>query len=367
MHGWAVGMINTKTYFYHDKPLFGLDIGPSSIKVMQVDTNGGLASAKHKPEVIGYGSANFGLEAIKEGIVVKPKIIAEAAKKLFNSELIGDITTRRVALAIPAYRTFTRTLQLPKLKENEINEATHLEAEQYISTPIDELYMDYEVASLDVDKTETFFVAVPKIIVRSYLELAEILGLETVLIEPTLSSSGRLFANDPNSNIPTVIIDFGSLSADISIYSGRILATGTVPAGGEIFTAAIKTALNVTEPEAHLIKTKYGLGASKHQAEILKALEPTMTHLIKELRRMIRYYEEHYGNDHPIKQVITLGGGTNMPGLIDYLTSDLRIPVRHSDPWQFFNFKGLVPPSGADRPKYSTAAGLSIIKPGEIF
>jgi type IV pilus assembly protein PilM len=354
--------------FFHDKPVFGLDIGHGSIKVMQVDLPASSATVKNRhPKVVGYGFTTFDKAALENGVVIQPEVIAQAALDLFKNHLIGDITTRRVAIAIPAYRTFTRSLQLPKLKAKELKEAVELEAEQYISIPLEDLYLDYEVVRENKDTLELFVVAVPKEIVDSYLELTEILGLETVLIEPTLSSSGRLFLVDDQSDIASFIIDFGSLSSDISIFDGKVLVTGTVQGGGVNFTNSIKDKLGVTLEEAGMIKTRYGMGASKKQADIRAALEPTLQQIVKEIRRMMRYYEERYGADKPVNQIITLGGGANMPGLSDYLTDTLRLAVRSSDPWQYFNYKGLQPPSNADKPMYSTVAGLSLAPPKGIF
>jgi type IV pilus assembly protein PilM len=354
--------------FFHDKPVFGLDIGHGSIKVMQVDMPAGSSSVKnHHPKVIGYGFTTFDKSAQEDGVVVQPEVIAQAALDLFKNHLIGDITTRRVSIAIPAYRTFTRSLQLPKLKPKELKEAVELEAEQYISVPLEDLYLDYEIVRENKETLELFVVAVPKEIVDSYLELTEILGLETVLIEPTLSSSGRLFLIDDQSDVASFIIDFGSLSSDISIFDGKVLVTGTVQGGGVNFTNSIKDKLGVTLEEAGMIKTRYGMGASKKQADIRTALEPTLQQIVKEIRRMMRYYEERYGADKPIGQIITLGGGANMPGLSDYLTDTLRLAVRSSDPWQYFNYKGLQPPSNADKPMYSTVAGLSLAPPKGLF
>ncbi|MDB5175590.1 MAG: Pilus assembly protein PilM [Candidatus Saccharibacteria bacterium] len=354
------------SHFFRDKPLFGLDIGPSSLKVMQVNkpTSG---NGKGLPEVMGYGFTSFDRAAIEDGVVVQPEIIAKAAKELFEHHLIGDITTKRVAIAIPAYRTFTRSLDLPKLKASELEAAVKLEAEQYISAPLEDLYLDYEIIKQGSDQQQLFTVAVPKTIVDSYLELAQVLGLEAVLIEPTLSSSGRLFSLDEQSDVATAIIDFGSRSADISIYDHHVLFTGTVQAGGEIFTNIIKEKLGVTLPEAGLIKTKYGLGASKKQKEIQTALEPTLQGLVKEIRRMMRYYEDRYGSERPIQQIVTLGGGANMPGLSEYLTDTLRLAVRHINPWQYIGYKGLQPPSEADKPMYATVAGLSLTDPKQVF
>ncbi len=358
--------------FFHDKPLFGLDIGHGSLKVMQLAERTTKSSAKtaakaKQPKVIGYGSIDFDKAALEDGVVTKPEIIAKAALDLFKDHLIGDITTNRVALSIPAYRIFTRSLKLPKLQPKEITEAVELEAEQYVSMPLDELYLDYEIIRQDPDGTEVFLVAVPRIIVDSYLSLTQIMGLEAVLIEPTLSSSGRLFSLDSNSNEPSFIIDFGSLSSDISVFDQSLLVTGTVQGGGEIFTNNIRSQLGVSADAAQLIKTRYGLGVSKKQTDIKKALEPILEQIVKEIRRMVRYYEERYGTKRPVKQIVTLGGGANMPGLSEYFTASLRMAVRHTDPWQYFDYKGLRAPEKADRPMYATVAGLSMVQPKETF
>lgn len=358
-----MGSIKT-TYFFKNKPLFGLDIGASSLKVMQLDDK---SLSTKKPRVIGYGTAKFDPSAADNGALVKPEVVAEAMIDLFKNHLIGEITTRRVAMAIPAYRTFTRAISLPGLDAKELDEAIRLEAEQYIPMPLEELYLDYTIIKTDKDATEVFVVAVPRKIVDSYMTLANLLGLEVVLIETTLGGGARLFEQDENSASSTVIIDFGSLSSDITIFDQKVLVTGTVQGGGAVFTESIKNKLGVTQTEANIIKNKYGLSLSKKQAEIQQALEPTLQQIVKEIRRMIRYYEERYGTDKPIAQVITLGGGANMPGLTDYLTSALRLPVRHCDPWLYFDVKQLQAPSNADKPMYATVAGLSLIGPSEVL
>mgnify|MGYP005812331739 CR=1 FL=1 len=364
-----MGSIHKTTYFFHNKPLFGLDIGHGSLKVMQFDEKS--LEAGNKPRMTGYGTASFDESAIDDGAIAKPEIIAESLLKLFKGHLIGDITTNRVAVAIPSYRTFSRSIILPNLSNKELDDAVRLEVEQYIPVPIDDLYLDYTPASIHNVKEdgtlELFAVAVPKKIVDSYLNLTEMAGLETVLIESTMGSAGRLLAQDNHDDMASMIIDFGSISADLSIYDKTILATGTVPAGGLTFTDAIQKKLDVSHAEAALIKTKYGLGMSKKQKEILNALEPTLQQVVKEIRRMIRYYTERYGSERPIGQVVTLGGGANMPGLSDYLTNALRLPVRTYDPWTYIDYKGLQPPAHVDKPMFATVAGLGLTNVRRIF
>lgn len=348
---------------YTDKPLFGLDFGTSCLKVMQVDTKN-----NKKPSVLGYGTAFFDINAMKDGVIVDYETIAKAAKKLFEEHLVGSITTHRVAISVPASRTYTREMTLPKMSHKELAIAVTTEAEQYIPRPLNELCLDYTINSETNEEMIVYTVAVPRNITDSYLMLAEILGLEAVLIEPTIGASTRLLTHDNNSkSVPSVFLDFGTASADISIYDKFINVTGTVPCGGDLFTQRISESLGVTEREATIIKTKYGLGVSKKQDQILAAVEPLLEKTTKEIKRMIRYYEERGNQKSAIGQVITTGGGANMPGLTDYLTSSLRLPTRMFDPWQIFDYGKLQPPSYAERSLYMSVAGLALAQPKEVF
>lgn len=359
----------TKTsggYFYHDKPLFGLDIGHGSLKVMQISPES--AGGKSVPKLQGYGTFAFDGAAIDDGVIVKPEIIAEALQKLFAGHLTGDITTRRVALTIPSYRTFTRAINLPKLATKDLASAVENEAANYVPVPLDQMYLDWEVIKVENDVQDLLAVAVPRKIVDSYIELCRLVNLEPVLIETTMHAAAKLMTRDKNGDVPTMIIDFGSQSSDISLSERqKILVLGTVAGGGESFSHAIEKALGVSFEAAGIIKNKYGLGVSKKQKEIVAALDTTLAPIIKEIRRMLRYYDDHFAGHEPIGQIVILGGGANMPGLGDYLTSELRIPTRTCDPWQYFSANRLQLPGIADKSMFSTAAGLSLIKASEVF
>ncbi len=353
--------MNNKTLLFKDKPLFGLDIGNGSIKVMQIDPS----TKQHS--VIGYGAVLFDPTAVKDGVIVDLETVSKAAKELFSKNIVGDITTARVVLSIPASRSFNRNFHLPKLKPSELKDAILTEIDQYVPVPREELYFDHAVIRESDDEVEHLIVAAPKRIIDSYMRLAAVLNLEVVGVETTIDASGRLFLQAENSDVPTVLIDFGATSADLTIYDQGLIVTGTTPRGGNDFTRLIALTLGVTEQEAHLIKTKYGLGVSKKQKEITQGLAPVLQQIVKETKRMIRYYEERSGTQQKITQVVTMGGGANMPGLSEYLTDVLRVPARTCDPWQNLNFGRLQPPNTAEKSMYVTAAGLSLTPPKELF
>lgn len=349
------------TYFFEDKPLFGLDVGRGSIRVMQIDPSGS------KPRVIGYGTAEFDPSAVDDGVIVQPEVIAKSTQDLFRHHLVGDITTRRVAIALPVACAFTRSMYVPSLSAKETEEAVQTEAEQYIPMPLNDIYIDYSRTKSRGDSSELFVVAMPKRIVDSYLTLTRLMGLEAVLFETSVGACAELFSRDQHSDVPSILIDFGTLSADVTVYHDGITLSSTVACGGEQITDLIRGALNVTSREANIIKTKYGLGVSKKQSHIENALSPLLGLLMKEVRRTIRYYEERLEKKLTIGQIVITGGGANMPGLADYLTNNLRLPVRALDPSSHLQFGRLQPFAATERMSYVTVAGLSMVRPAEIF
>ena len=127
--------------FYKDKPVFGFDIGRSSIKIMQIN------QTSKKAQVVGYGTANFGRDSINEqGVVTNPETIIKSAHDLISNQMVGSLSTHRVAVSIPNANSFSRVLSLPKMDRKELEEAVRNEVDSSIPLPSDELYYDFSIA-----------------------------------------------------------------------------------------------------------------------------------------------------------------------------------------------------------------------------
>lgn len=349
--------------FYTDKPVFGFDIGRSSIKVMQIEQSG------KKSKVIGYGTATFDRAAVdKQGIVVDPEIIIKAAHELLTKKLVGHISTRRAAVSLPNANSFSRVLTLPKMDEKDLKAAVDSEVDQSIPLATDELYYDYSVARIfDDGNREIQIVATPRSIVDSYMGIFEALGLEIALIESNISAMTRVVVHSETHDINTLIVDIGSSACDISVYDGSaIRATGTVDCSSEAITQNISEELGVSMQQAHSIKTRYGLDVSKKQDQIIKASEKELNKLISEIRKVMRYFTDRTSGSTPIGQIIILGGGANLPGLASYITNKTRVPTRLCAPWNNLSFGKLQPPHELETTLYTTASGLALVTPKEL-
>lgn len=349
--------------FYRDEPLFGLDIGHSSLKFMQIEHQSG-----EHPRVVGYGISPFDPMAIQNGVITKPETIAKAMHKLFEKNLVGSIDSRRVACALPTSRTFNRPMKVPVLDHGTILEAIHLEAEQYIPVPIGNLYLDYEITHQDEQGMEILLVAASKNIIDSYFQLFEALSLEPVAFEPSVNAASRLVKLQGDANEePAIIVDIGSVTTDIAIFDKTLMVASTVSNGGDNMVQAISRQLHLTVEQAANLRTEFGIAYSEKQLHVVEALKPQLEGLVREIEKSIRYYTEHSQSKNKISGVITVGGSSVMPGLNQYLSKELRLPTYNLDIWQKISFGKLAPPAEADLAMYSIVAGEALVKPSEIL
>lgn len=356
--------MNFNELFYRDKPLFGLDIGHSSIKVMQIEPGN-----SRRPQVVGYGMMPFPAKSIINGIVVNFDIIGKAMYDLFKDNLHGSIYTRRVACSLPTSHTYNRLMKLPAMADSDIDEAIRLEAEQYIPMPINNLYIDYEISRRDDAGIELLMVATPKTIVDSYMKLFGALDLDPVALEPSVNGASRLFNFVAAANsAPSILIDFGSVAIDVAVFDKTMIVNSTLAGGSEAMTKAIAEKLKIEPAKAFEMKSKYGIGVSNNQQQISEAIAPILENLTKEVRRVMRYYNERVGQSkRTIGQIITSGGGATMPGINQYLTRQMGLPAQSLSPWDNFDFGRLKKPSELEQSAYITVAGEAMLNPKEIF
>ncbi|MBI2588960.1 type IV pilus assembly protein PilM [Candidatus Saccharibacteria bacterium] len=357
--------IKSKFSFYKDQPLFGLDIGHSSMKVMQLEV-----ALNNRPKILGYGVSNYYPQnAIENGVIVNYDVLSQALHELFSERLIGAIKTRRVACTLPTSHTFSRPMKLPAMDKKDIADAVHLEAEQYIPIPVDNLYIDFEIVYEGPGGIDLLVVATPKNIIDSRTKFLQSLGLEPVALEPTMNASARLFSlADSSSNQPTILIDFGSVATDIAVFDKGIFVNSTVSGGSDTLTSLISNQLGIGISEAYVYKSHYGIGSSDKLDHMLMAAKPMLEALTREVRKIIRYYlERSAGTGRKISQIVTLGGGATMRGFNEYLAEQLNLPTKGLDPWHKIDFGKLEPPSQLARSMYVTVAGEAILRPEEIF
>lgn len=345
--------------YYKDKPVIGLDISQTSVKLMAINASKWL--------VQGYGSVDLDPEQVQKSLEGTDDYLATGIQSLLSKNLLGSLPSNHVVLSIPTSRTFTRTFTVPVSNEGHLRDAVDLEIDQYIPQPKDTLYIDYEIIERTPEELTVCMSAAPRGIIDRCVETAESAGLRVCMIEPSINAVARLLENTEEGHLPTVIVDIGPATTDIAVYDKAIRVTGGVGIGSNTFTLDIARKLKIPLEEAHQLKVLSGLGAGPRQQKLQAALNPSLDRILTETKKVIRYYNERLTNKQKLEQVLVVGGGSNVPGIGDFFTNSLVMPARVASPWQRLNFGKLPQPAKQFRPRYITVAGLASVPPERIW
>lgn len=346
--------------FYTDKPIIGLDISNTGIKIMAIDAKRWL--------VIGYGSVDLEPAKVKESLEGDSTYLAENIQSLIQEKIVGTLPSNHVAIAIPTARSYSRTFNLPVAVEKTLKDAVELEVDQYIPIPASTLYIDYEIIERNKKEITVLMSAVSRTIVDKCVAAVESAGMDVCLVEPGISAVARLLTKAEDGHLPTVIVDIGPASTDIAVLdSSKIRVTGGLAIGGNTFTLDIAKKLNIALENAHQLKVLNGLNAGARQDKIKEALDPSLKRILTETRKVMRYYNERISDDRKLEQLLVVGSGSNTPGIGEFFTNELVMPARVASPWQKLDFGKLPEPARQFRSRYITVAGLASIVPGGVW
>jgi type IV pilus assembly protein PilM len=344
--------------FYTDKPIIGLDISSTGIKIMAINPKRWL--------VLGYGSLDLEPIKVKESLEGNSTYLAENIKLLIKEKIVGTLPSNHVVIGVPTSRSYSRTFNLPVSVEHKLKDAVELEVDQYIPIPASTLYIDYKIIERNKKEITVLMGAVSKSIVDKCVYAAESAGLVVSIVEPGMTAVARLLTKTEEGHLPSVIVDIGPASTDIAVLEkDNIRVTGGITVGGNTFTLDIAKKLNVALENAHQLKVLNGLSAGPRQEKIKSALEPSLKRIVAETHKVIRYYSERINENQKLEQLLVVGSGSNMPGIGEYFTDGLIMPARVASPWQKLDFGKLPEPARQFRSRYITVAGLASIDRSE--
>lgn len=343
--------------FYKTKPIIGLEFSRTGIRVVSVD--------REKMHVHGYGSIELDPAKTSDNLEGSRDYLTQKIDELFRDNIIGKLDSNRVVLGVPAVRTFARTFSMPADQESKIKQAVDLEVEQYIPMPLENLYVDHLVISRTKTELTVLMCAVPKKFIDDLLGILRGLGLEVIMIEPSIYAVSRLLDYTKEGGMPTVIVDIGPGGTDIAILDKAVRVTGGLAIGGNTLTLDIAKKMDLTIENAHQLKVLSGLNPGPRQAKVTAALKPSITKIVNETKKIIRFYTDRLPNSPKLEQVLIVGSGSNVPGLGEFFTNELIMPARVASPWQSLDFAGIEQPPKHLRARLATAAGLALVDPVE--
>lgn len=332
----------------------GIDFGTHSVKAVEL-----TRISSERPVLVNLGSQLTPKGVINSEDKNDQKKLAEVLKKLYSS---SGIKNKNVVMALPEFSVFTRFLEFPGVKKEELKDAVYFEAKQYIPMPLNEVQLSYVPIGFNAEKNapRVLVVAAPRKIIEIYINIALKAGLDLIAIETESVAMGRaMYKSTGKKNI--VMLDFGANSTDMSILSeGYLVFSQSIAIGSDSLTQAIINKFNFQYQRAEEFKRNYGVSEGVLEGKIYDVLSPILESIMVEIRRGVEFYKNRTLSISPSDYLLS-GDGALLPGLAEYVSKSLSVKTVVANPWSNISvddkFKDIIAKSG---PSYSVAIGLAL-------
>ncbi len=347
--------------FRRDERFVGLDIGSSSIKMVEA------IGEKDGCRLVSFGVSSLPPTAVQNNVVSDKEAVVKAIRMLVQSNLV---TATKVISAVPGRAVIIKKIQLPAQEEEELEANVEFEANTVIPESLENVNLDYQVLDyLDGGKKmDVLLVAVKKEIINSYTEVIEAAGLTPVVMDVDYFALETMYETnyDPGPNTVDGLVHIGARYTSINVLkNGLSTFTGDIPVGGEAFTESLMQALQISYSQAETLKVT-GLLEGKKTDNLESLLKPSCLSLADEIGRNLRLYGA-LGAEEGIDNIYLSGGTAKIPGLPQILGEKLNVPVRLAEPFRGFDLARNI-----DRDYLAdldlvlaVGAGLSIRRPGD--
>lgn len=340
----------------------GIDIGSSSIKVVQVQKKSGVITLETYGELsLGTFTAKSPGELVQLSVEDAKKAIVEALKQ-------STVTASAAYVSLRAQTALLFLLELPQLKESELSAVVANEARKYIPVPLTEVSLDwfvvpskqtYEEERAGVhSKMEVVVVAVRNDSFHEYKQLAEGVGPKVNGFEVEAFPLMRAVLG--RDITPVVVVDCGASATRVLLAEfGVVRASHTIDRGGNAITQSIAKTLGMSFDRAETAKKEIGLLGKDDDLRISSVAQTHANFIVSELHRLMSDFERSLNK--PVGRVILSGGTALLPGFLEMCAKELAVQVSLADPFSKTEApEFLRPVLSAAGPTCSIAIGLAL-------
>ncbi|HVM73345.1 MAG TPA: type IV pilus assembly protein PilM [Candidatus Paceibacterota bacterium] len=353
----------------------GIDIGTSSIKIVQLSLEGATVVLETYGEILlgPYGDRQAGRTAHLD-----PKRLSDAVLDLFGAV---DATSRRCGIAIPVSSALVTFVKIPKRDPDQMRQILPLEAKQYVPIPIDDVVLDWAFISDEIPRENAFarvernepaqasiqnvmMVAIEKKTTEAYRAAIAGTGIAVEFYELELFGSVR--SNMHTATGPALFMDIGASSTKLCITNGQGVPVGVhvVPLGGQAITEKIMQACGWHFDKAEDAKRAKSIATSTSYTEeerraVATVIRDMLRQLFSEGSQLIKAAANEYDVD--IGRVVLLGGGACLDDIAQSAAAHFDTKVEIAD--AFAKVRAPIIIEDVLRevgPKFAIAAGVAL-------
>src|SRR5579864_6275400 len=308
------------------KNLVGVDIGASSIKVVQ------LKESRKKLQVLRWGYAPLPPQTIIDGHVMNSGAVAEALARIFHD---GKIQQRDVSIGVYGQSVIVRKITVPMMTPAELDEQIHWEAEQHIPFDIKLMSIDYEVLRRRTEsgQMDLLLVAAKKDEINDYAAILREAKLKPVVVDINAFTIQNIFEHQyglPGDGT-IALLNLGAAVSSLNIVAKGVSAfTREITNAGNSITEEIRKALSCSYEQAEAYKHGGGPADIVPQ-EVTQIINQACQSLAGEIQRSLDFYLATSG-EQEIGKIYVSGGSAYLAPLVQAIERRARVPVQLFDP-----------------------------------
>jgi type IV pilus assembly protein PilM len=310
---------------------FGLDIGTTGIRLVELRGNGAVRS------LVKYAYVPVEAKLTQSDSKVDQQKLAQILQNL-----VGEArpSTKHVAVGLPSNKVFTTVVDFDQLPPAELAKAIQYQADSLIPTPPAESKIDWSVigeSPKDKTKVELLLSSVSNSFIESRLDMIESIGLNVIAFEPDSLALARALVA-PGETEPQLIIDIGQQGTDlVVVLNDAPRLTRSIPTGAEAIIRSAMQNLNIDEKQAGQFVFRFGVSKDKLEGQVYQAIVSTVDMLVGEIDKSIKFFETRYPGK-TIGKMIVSGSAATIPELPLYLANKFGVNVEIGNAWRNVSF-----------------------------
>ncbi len=307
------------------KPTVGLDIGSGLIKAVVID------HSKGEPELVKVGIVPLSTDAIVEGEVMDPGIVADAVRECMA---MAEVKTKEVVTAVGGRDVIVKKIQAERVPEREAREVMRWEAQQHVPfEDMDAVELDFQILDPYDDgnsQMSVLLVAAKRDLVEAKLRLLSDAGLSPSIVDVDAFALHNAFElNYPDAmNGIVALVNIGHEVTNINVLDDGIpVLTRDIAVGTRRLREDLQRERGLTAEDASALITGYD--RSPHVDAVLDA---RVEELAVGVERAVAFLLSTAKAGTMLRSVYTCGGGARTPGLNDVFGRRMRVPVEQANP-----------------------------------
>lgn len=342
------------------KRTVGLDIGSSSVKVVEFDHSG------DSPLLVKFGRCGLLPEAIVDGEIMDRDVVVDTIAELME---INEINTREVVTAVSGRAVIVKKIQMDKMTDDEARAAIEWEAEQHIPFDIDDVSLDFQVLNRDAspEQMDVLLCAAKREMLEARADLIRAAGLNPAVIDIESFAVQNAFENSYENEEDSVnlLLNVGCFVTNVNIVKNGVpYFTRDLSFAGNAILEAVQKDLGVDYDEANAILEDPG---EDRMDDLQSIVGFVGEELAVGIEKSLSYLRASGEADH-IDRICLSGGSAFAPGLREAIEKRQGSPVEIANPFKNVSWDedlfGDQDPSKLG-PQYMVAAGLALRSGGE--